>query len=146
MAIDLAVWVMYFVSIYFAVFWMTVILDNKIKDIPAKKSKKAIPKVSVTIPMFNEENSVIGTIESVLGLNYPAKKLQIILVNDCSTDNTHNVVQNFLKENKTRLKDFDIRYINHKVNSGKGVAMNNALKISTGDLFVCLDADSFIFF
>jgi len=144
MAIDLAVWVMYFVSIYFAVFWMTVILDNNIKDVPAKKSKKSLPKVSVTIPMFNEENSVVGTIESVLGLDYPSKKLQIILVNDCSTDNTHKVVQNFLKENKSRVKDFDIKYINHKVNSGKGVAMNNALKISTGDLFVCLDADSFV--
>ncbi|MBT3865854.1 glycosyltransferase family 2 protein [Candidatus Woesearchaeota archaeon] len=139
MALDIGLLVMYFISIYFAVFWMSIILENGIGD-PVVRKKKGYPKVTVAIPVYNEEKSVIGTIESVLGLDYPSKKLEIILVDDCSTDNTSKVVNDYMK----KKSGANFKYILHKVNQGKGAALNTALKISTGDLFICLDADSFV--
>ncbi len=144
MALDLVIWVMYFVSIYFAVFWMMVVLDNPLRDSKAMKLPKKLPKVTIAIPMYNEEKSVIGTIKSVIKLDYPSSKKQLILINDCSTDKTHEVVQNFLKSNKSSLKGMDIKYVSHKVNKGKGAALNTALNFSKGELFICLDADSFV--
>ena len=97
MALELGLWVMYFVSIYFAVFWLSVIFENGVRD-PVVSKKKNSPSVTVAIPVFNEEKSVVGTIESVLGLDYPSKKLQVIVVDDCSTDNTALAVKNYIKD------------------------------------------------
>ncbi len=141
MVLDLGFLVMYFVSIYFAVFWLSIILENGIND-PIVNKKKKFPSVTVAIPVFNEEKSVVGTIESVLGLDYPSKKLQVIIVDDCSTDNTALVVKNYLK-NKN-FKGVDVKYIAHAVNKGKGAALNTALNVSNSELFICLDADSFV--
>ena len=131
---------MYFVSIYFAVFWMSIIFENGIRD-PFVKRRKKYPKVTIAIPVFNEEKSVVGTIESVLGLDYPSNKLEVILVNDCSTDGTANVVKDWMKKKKSGA---NFRYILHETNLGKGAALNTALKNSTGELFICMDADSFV--
>lgn len=141
MVLDLGFLVMYFVSIYFAVFWLSIIFENGIND-PIVNKKKKFPSVTVAIPVFNEEKSVVGTIESVLGLDYPSKKLQVIIVDDCSTDNTALVVKNYLK-NKN-FKGVDVKYIAHAVNKGKGAALNTALNVSNSELFICLDADSFV--
>ena len=141
MALELGLWVMYFVSIYFAVFWLSVIFENGVRD-PVVSKKKNSPSVTVAIPVFNEEKSVVGTIESVLGLDYPSKKLQVIVVDDCSTDNTASVGKKFIKN--TNRQGIDLKYVLHEVNKGKGAALNTALKISTGELFICLDADSFV--
>lgn len=142
MALDIGLWVMYFVSIYFAVFWLSIIFENGVRDPVVKKKNRKFPSVTITIPVFNEEKSVVGTIESVLGLDYPSNKLQVIVVDDCSTDNTALAVKNYMKN--TDLKNVDFKYICHEVNKGKGAALNTALKISTGELFICLDADSFV--
>ncbi|MBT5215278.1 glycosyltransferase, partial [Candidatus Woesearchaeota archaeon] len=140
MALELGLWVMYFVSIYFAVFWLSIIFENGVSDPVVKKKKRNLPSVTVAIPVFNEETSVVGTIESVLNLDYPSKKLQVIVVDDCSTDSTASVVKKFIKN--TNLQGIDLKYVLHEVNKGKGAALNTALKISTGELFICLDADS----
>ena len=132
---------MYFVSIYFAVFWMSIIFENGIRD-PAVRKKGKLPRVTIAIPVYNEEKSVIGTIESVMALDYPSNKLEIILVDDCSTDNTSAVVKSYMEEKK--FDGVDFKYLLHETNMGKGAALNTALKISTGELFVCLDADSFV--
>lgn len=140
MILNLAIWVMYFISIYFAVFWMTIIFENKISDGSIKKSGR-LPFVTVAIPVYNEEESAIGTIESVLNLDYPRDKFEIIIVNDCSTDNTHKIISRYLRDYKGKC---NIRYVVHKVNRGKGAALNTALHKSKGEFFVCLDADSFV--
>ncbi len=144
MAVSIAVWIMYFVSIYFGVFWFMVFMGNKVADKPVKQKKRKLPLVTVAIPSYNEEKSIIGTIRSVLGLDYPRNKLQIILVDDCSTDNTSKVIQGFIKSEKKHLGGVDVKYFGHEVNKGKGAAMNTALKHSKGEFFICLDADSFV--
>ena len=136
--IEIILWVTYFVSLYFTVFWFIVFVE-KWGSIDNKNSNKldSFPIVSIVIPAYNEENSILETIGSVLKLNYPRGKLEIIVVNDGSTDSTRAKVEAFIKKGKSVI------LINQK-NHGKAAALNKGLKRAKGDFFVCLDADSVV--
>lgn len=121
----------YFVSLYFSVFWILVYLEEE--KTPPKKNKRQ-PQVTIAIPAYNEEKTIAKTIESALNIDYPTNKLEIIIINDGSTDQTKKRVQPYLKHSHVRL-------INQK-NQGKGPALNAAVKQAKGEYFVCLDADS----
>ncbi len=94
------------------------------------------PTVTVIVPCFNEEATVIGTIESLKSMNYPADKLSIMAVDDGSTDNTWSYLEQY--RNDPRVQIF------HKENGGKHTAVNFGIEHSTSDLISCLDADSFV--
>ncbi len=135
--LSIIIYTIYLISIYFAVFWLSVLFEKGISD-PERELKK-FSTVTVAIPAYNEEKTIEKTIKSVMELDYPKDKLEILIVNDGSTDNTERVVKKIIKENK----DYDIKLINQK-NSGKGAALNRAIKESKGEFFVCLDADSMV--
>ncbi|MFH0868051.1 MAG: glycosyltransferase [Candidatus Woesearchaeota archaeon] len=135
--LKILLWITYFISLYFAIFWFMVLLDDKPEKKPRKLKK--FPFVSIVIPAFNEEKRIIPTIKSVLSLNYPKNKYEVIIINDGSKDNTSKVTKEIIKENK----NFNIRLIEQE-NKGKGAALNNALKQSKGEFFICLDADSYV--
>lgn len=134
---NIALWFTYIISLFFAIFWFTVFLteERTIK----KKEIKNYPKVTVVIPAYNEQDCIARSIESVLKLNYPKNKLEVLVINDGSTDNTEKIAKSTIKKHKDR----DIQLITKK-NAGKGAGMNTALKIAKGEYFVCMDADSFI--
>jgi len=94
------------------------------------------PTVATIVPCWNEEKTVSGTINSLLALNYPKNKFEIIVVNDGSTDNTRAVLAHF--------KDNPQITIVHKENGGKHSAMNEALKYTNAEFIGCLDADSYV--
>jgi len=100
---------------------------------------KKYPFVSVLVPAFNEGEVVKETILSVLNLDYPEDNLEVIVINDGSTDNTRKVVEEVVNDHKYR----NIILINQE-NQGKAASLNNALKIAKGEFFSCLDADSFV--
>ena len=98
--------------------------------------------VSVLIPAWNEEVGIIKTINSVLASNY--KNLEVIVINDGSTDSTNELVSQFVKEyEQTNTSNKTIKYIN-KENGGKSKALNDGLKICTGEFVVTIDADCLI--
>ncbi len=67
--------------------------NNKRLDILNKINKFTDwPSVSILIPAHNEEKVILKTINSMLNLNYPSDKLEIIVINDNSTDNTKNIL------------------------------------------------------
>jgi len=86
--------------------------------------------------VWNEERTVVGTIESLLQLDYPKDKLTVIVVNDGSTDTTAEVLQ--------RYDDHPQVTVIHKENGGKHTAVNVAIEQSNSELIGCLDADSFV--
>jgi len=93
------------------------------------------PLVSVVMPAYNEEKYIVSSIRSILETDYPKDKLDIIIVDDGSTDNTCKVAKAFESEN--------LRVITKK-NGGKGAALNFGLKHARGELVATMDADSYV--
>lgn len=106
-----------------------------------QKNNFVLPTFTVVIPAYNEEHTVIRSIESVLKALYPREKLDVIVVDDGSTDNTVALVKERLKNPLYER----VRLLVEQSNVGKAHALNNAIKnYATGDLVMCLDADSTI--
>lgn len=93
------------------------------------------PLVTVSIPIFKCEKFIIRCLESVKNQTY--KNLEIILVNDCTPDNSMILIKNFMEANQ----DLNIRIIEHKENSGLSVVRNNGIKAGTGEYLFFLDSD-----
>ncbi|PIT91356.1 hypothetical protein COU17_01005 [Candidatus Kaiserbacteria bacterium CG10_big_fil_rev_8_21_14_0_10_49_17] len=127
-----------FVSLYFEVFLLIAFLERHVdaKDIVPKKITR-YPSVAVIVPCFNEERTIAATIRSLLALQYPKSKLEIILVDDGSTDGSASILQRFANRYS------HVRFI-QKENGGKHSAMNTAFNTTTAELIGCLDADSFV--
>ena len=98
-----------------------------------KKDNKNEPLVSVIIPAYNAEKCVGYTLDTVINQTY--KNLEIIIVNDCSTDKTLDVLNEYAK------KDKRIRVMSNDKNSGVAETRNNALKAATGEYIAFIDAD-----
>jgi len=97
-----------------------------------------VKKLTVIIPAYNEEATVLRVIESVRAVTLPVGiSKEIIVVNDCSRDGTKEVVEKFLGENPNT----GIRLLNHEVNKGKGAALHTGIKEATGDCVIVQDAD-----
>lgn len=92
-------------------------------------------KISIIIPVFNVEKYLRKCIDSILSQTY--KNLEIILVNDGSTDNSAIICDNYQK------KDSRIKVI-HKKNGGLSDARNCGIKASTGNYITFIDSDDFI--
>lgn len=90
--------------------------------------------VSIIIPVFNEENTVVKLLHKVFST---AIKKEIIIVNDGSTDNTLSLIKECKKENP----DEQIKLINLSKNFGKGFAVRVGLKYISGDIVIIQDAD-----
>lgn len=99
------------------------------------------PKVSVLIPAWNEEVGILRTVQSVLESTY--KNMEIIVINDGSTDGTHRKMTRFLKEYNADLKKNVVPILyKRKENGGKAGAFNFGLAYATGDIVVTIDSDS----
>ena len=124
------IWAVTFVSL-----WVTIVLLNYVAATPTTKRLSRFPFITIGIPAYNEEEGIIKTLRSLVQANYPANKLEIIVVNDGSKDNTAQLVREFMKTHP------QVQLIN-KLNGGKGPAINSALAIAKGELFGVIDADS----
>lgn len=127
----------YFLLLFLTIFWLLVLLSKE--EELQKGEMKQYPFFSTIVPAYNEEQSLRETLLSLINLDYPKYKREIIVVNDGSTDGTKKVVENMIKE----FPQENIILINQK-NGGKGNAMNSGLKVAKGEFFACLDADSFV--
>ena len=114
-------------------------LTDKIEKDKKIKKKHNTPFFSTIVPAYNEEKSIVGTLTSLVNLDYPNDKKEIVVVNDGSTDGTQELVEKFIRDYPTK----NITLLNQK-NQGKAKAMNNGLNVIKGEFFACLDADSFV--
>ena len=89
--------------------------------------------VSIIIPVYNAERFIDDTINSVLNQTYT--NWELILVNDCSTDKSREIIEKHVKQDKR------IKLINNEVNSRAAISRNNGIKIANGRYLCYLDAD-----
>ena len=89
-------------------------------------------RLSVIIPVFNEAATVARVVQRVRDTGLP---LEIILVNDGSSDGTAGAIESLANE------DVSIRAISHSVNQGKGAAIRTGMDVASGDVLVVQDAD-----
>src|SRR3989344_352763 len=104
-------------------------------------STQEFKKLSIIIPVFNEERTLQKLISAVEMVELPLEK-EIILVDDCSTDGSREVIHNFslptFNVGNPRVK---YKAIFLEKNQGKGVAVRRGFKETTGDIVLVQDAD-----
>jgi glycosyltransferase involved in cell wall biosynthesis len=95
-------------------------------------------KLSIVIPVYNEENTIHLILDKIknAGLIDEIEK-EIIVVNDCSIDNSEQSILSYVKNNSK----LNIRYFRHNVNMGKGAALHTGISKATGEYLIIQDAD-----
>lgn len=97
-----------------------------------------IKKLSIVIPAYNEGQTIhliLNKVKSVQLINGIEK--EVIIVNDFSSDNTDDAIENYKKENP----ELDIQYYKHEKNKGKGAALHTGIAHATGEYLIIQDAD-----
>lgn len=110
----------------------TITYDD-LQTIPMEKKIESGPKVSVILPAYKAEIGIRTAIDSILSQTW--KNIELLVVDDCSPDNTVQVVNEYIK------KDSRVKLLSTPVNSGPYVARNIALKEATGEFVTINDAD-----
>lgn len=109
-------------------------------QLPEIKSAAAasdnLPQVTILIPAFNEEKHIVSTIENKLTSNYPAEKLQIIVISDESEDRTDELVR------EISIADARVSLIRQSPRQGKTAGLNLAVPQAKGEIIIFSDANS----
>ncbi len=94
--------------------------------------------LSIIIPAYNEENTIANILNKVREVVLiGGMKKEIIVVNDCSSDNTASIVEQYIKDHPEDL----IQFYQHDKNQGKGAALHTGIKEAKGDYIIVQDAD-----
>ncbi|RMD49372.1 MAG: glycosyltransferase family 2 protein [Ignavibacteria bacterium] len=139
-------------SISYAIFWTSLFLlvyhylgyplllfvlgKFKKGKINYEYSSDCLPKVTLVISAYNEANVIENKLQNSLNLDYPAQKLEILVVSDSSTDGTDEIVQKWME------KDPRIRLLRLPRRSGKSIGLNNAVSEARGEIIVFSDANA----
>jgi len=99
------------------------------------------PNVSVLIAAFNEEVGIVRTLQSIVDNGYD--NLEIVVINDGSTDNTDTEISNWLVQHNQLDTGIAIIY-DRLQNGGKAKALNHALTYASGEIVITIDADSIV--
>jgi len=95
-------------------------------------------KLSIVIPAYNENKTIqliLDKVKNITLLNQIHK--EIIVVNDCSTDDTGECIKKYIENNS----DLEIKYFEHEINKGKGAAIRTGIRNATGEYLIIQDAD-----
>jgi cellulose synthase/poly-beta-1,6-N-acetylglucosamine synthase-like glycosyltransferase len=90
------------------------------------------PRITITVPAYNEERAIAATLEALLAIDYPADRRQILVVSDASADRTDDIVRGFA--------DRGVELLRMPVRGGKTAAENAAQSHLRGDIVVNTDA------
>ncbi|PIU75718.1 hypothetical protein COS75_02910 [Candidatus Pacearchaeota archaeon CG06_land_8_20_14_3_00_35_12] len=129
--ISFAVYITAYFGFLTAAFFILTFFEHK--DKLSDPSSKKTPFVSFIVPVFNEEKAIKDTIQSLLQIDYPKNKYEIIIIDDGSTDNTYKVAKKFESQ---QVRVFT------KENGGCPSALNFGIKKAKGELIARFDADT----
>ncbi len=114
-------------------------IKNKRKEqiISQEQNNESTPIYSIIVPTKNEESVIRRCLDGILNIDYPKDKIQVIIVDGNSTDNTLKICAEFEGKYPQIFKT-----ISEKTTNGKPAALNLALQHTTGDIVAIFDADS----
>ncbi len=122
LSIILSIAVFIFISFLFIVVLLAMFKKRGYKEFE--------PKISIIIPAYNEETRIESCLDSILASSYKKNKIEIIVIDDGSTDNTLNV-----------LKRYRIKVLRQK-HLGKSKALNKGISVAKNDFILVIDADT----
>ena len=97
-----------------------------------------IKKLSIIVPAYNEEKTIHLILDKIINVELiNGIKKEIIIINDCSTDDTESAIKNYINKNPS----YEIIYFKHEKNKGKGAALHTGINIASGEYLVIQDAD-----
>lgn len=103
---------------------------NMLKNTP----ENMYPTVSVIIPVFNQEKTITDCVTSILNLDYPKKRFEIIVVDNASTDNTAKILGQLSRE-------FGFRTVRLEINKGPSGARNRGIEVADNQIIAFIDSD-----
>ena len=105
------------------------------------KSEVAISRLSIIIPAYNEEKTIVLILDRINEVKLIRNiEKEVIIVNDCSTDNTEVAIQNYINNHENLTINY-FKYLKHDVNQGKGAAIHSGIAKATGEFLLVQDAD-----
>ena len=128
-----------FVGVYMVAWFLLAALSGRSK-LHEKIVWNRQPTISILVPARNEEKNIARSLESLAGLDYPKGKLELIVIDNGSTDRTPALAKEFKKKFLGRLK---VKILTVPA-PGKGNALNEGMKHATGELIGVFDADTFV--
>lgn len=96
------------------------------------------PKITILVPVHNEEKTIESKLENIKGVGYPKEKVEVIVVDDACEDKTVEKAKLFMENNP----DIKLYIVEQNPHAGKSVALNKALDFWTTDIVVVSDADT----
>lgn len=97
-----------------------------------------MPKLSIIIPIFNTQNYILQCLESCKNISKDSHKIiEIIIIDDKSTDDSLKIIESFIKNNK----EYKIKLIKNNINKGTFLTRNEGIKIASGEFILFLDSD-----
>jgi glycosyltransferase involved in cell wall biosynthesis len=106
-----------------------------------KSSGPSINRLSIIIPAYNEEKTISLILDRINEVKLIRNiEKEVIIVNDCSSDNTEAVIQSYISNTANHTINY-FKYIKHDVNQGKGAAIHTGIAQATGDYLLVQDAD-----
>jgi poly-beta-1,6-N-acetyl-D-glucosamine synthase len=129
-----AQWMMVYLSLFFlfmgSVFaWLYLDFSHHVEI----KQWKSWPLVTVLVPAYNEQDTIEECVAAIKNFDYPQDKLQIIVINDASTDTTAEIVKGIS----------GVTLIDKKKNGGKAAGLNDGLRKTKGEFVAAIDADTY---
>jgi len=129
--------IIYFI-LFFGIFLVVLVLQA-VNQVDPPEPDTAQPLVSILIAVRNEEHNIIRCLQSIAELNYPTQKLEVLIGDDASTDNTYALIQDFIRD-KPQFTYIPIR---EKLGQarGKGNVLAHLTKKASSNYFFITDAD-----
>ncbi|HSD90409.1 MAG TPA: glycosyltransferase [Kofleriaceae bacterium] len=124
-----------FLNRYVFGFYLTLVRGKKLDETISGYE----PTITVVVPLFNEGRSIYDTIVSLVKLDYPTEKLQVTIVDDCSTDDSYEWAM------KGAAEFPNVRVLRNPYNMGKRKGINHAVRESTSEIIVSVDSDVIVY-
>src|SRR5690348_12022895 len=111
-------------------------IENGVATLPAN-----IKRLSIIIPAYNEEKTIALILDRINEVKLIRNiEKEVIIVNDCSSDNTEQTIQKYFSNNSHLTINY-FKYLKHTTNQGKGAAIHTGISEATGEYLLIQDAD-----